>query len=181
MPDETDLLERQQNMVALTEDEEALEKRFSKIIDRDFIERFPVNWVDEDALYQFDAKVRIHERRYTFDEIATDPKFIRRTGCKASFGAYDLGGHARTNKEGRYEWRLSNFVCLGNNYADFSTPLSLVTTASGRRPAIMTVLLRDTGRDVVFDVLSLALNGDPLPGVKFYWRCWAEGGSYVEP
>lgn len=128
-------------------------------------------FIHRDSLFR-DHSVQIHEVDHTpkiFDPDIGSGKGVP-ARCFSSHGL-DIGGKATTNDAGKLTWKLSNFYC---GQFEVSEPVSFVATARSNSPVFLTSRTISTGDDLVIDVFSWDISGNPAPTVAFAWRCWTD-------
>lgn len=96
----------------------------------------------------------------------------------------DVSGTSRTNSAGTATFRLNEFLCLrpGTARRLFEAPINIVVTPRSEAPAILTAKteIASNTADVTITVWSWKLvDGSPLPGISFYWRCLAPFTSEI--
>lgn len=137
-----------------------------------------LTFVQRDSLYVVDQSVRIHEVDRT--PVFLDPDLGPGDGVKAQCfvrRGLDVGGRARTGDVGRLTWKLSDFVCDGQSVAE---PASFVATAQSDSAVVLTTKTVSTGDDLVIEVFSWDINGNPAPNVRFAWRCWTQTPPIID-
>jgi len=82
----------------------------------------------------------------------------------------DIAGASTTNNDGKFTWRLNNFVCWEDEYG---VPISFVATPHSQSPICLTIDIDylSLPGDVVVKVFTWDLNGRPAPKIRFSWRC----------
>jgi hypothetical protein len=90
--------------------------------------------------------------------------------CFPSVNGFDIGGKATTNDAGRLTWKLSDFTC--DISSAIEEPASFVATAQSDSPVILTTKTVFAGNNLVIEVFSWNVDGNPAPNVRFAWRCW---------
>ena len=138
-----------------------------------------INFVVRDALSNT-TRIQIHETDRT--PVVFDPDIGGGDGireiCSFSNGI-DTGGKSVTGSDGKTRWRLSHFICE-SGAIKVEEPVAFVATARADRPVIMTSETVSVGNDLEIDIYSWDINGNPAPGTRFSWRCWAHSPAVVE-
>ncbi len=138
-----------------------------------------LSFVQRDSL-SLGQSVRVHEVDRT--PVVVDPDIGASDGireqCFVSHGL-DVGGKASTGDAGQLTWKLSKFICE-TSPPNISELASFVATAQSDSPIVLTTRTVSTGNDLVIEVFSWDMNGNPAPNVQFAWRCWAEDRFIVE-
>lgn len=88
----------------------------------------------------------------------------------------DVSGGSRTGRNGRKTWRLSDVVCLPiseSKRVGIAGPISFVATPVGDKPILLTtkVTIQTSPQDLIVEVYTWDLRGNPAPCVPFGWRC----------
>jgi hypothetical protein len=138
-----------------------------------------LNFVVRDALSNT-TRTQIHITDRT--PVILDPDIgggdSNREFCNVGDGI-DIGGKSSTGNDGKTHWKLSNFICESSAIT-VDEPVAFVATARADRPIVMTSETVAVGNDLEIDVYSWDINGNPAPGTRFSWRCWAHNPIVVE-
>ncbi len=142
---------------------------------------FPeLNFIQRNSLYSR-GEVSIHE-------VDTTPKLANpdipdggrlNERCYDHQHGIDVGGKAATSSEGKFTWKLSNFICE-NGRLFVSEPASFVATARSKTPVFLTSNTISAGNDLIIDVFSWDSSGKPSPNAHFSWRCWVDTPIVVD-
>ena len=131
-----------------------------------------LNFVVRDALSNT-TRTQIHITDRT--PVVFDPDISGGDGirefCNVGDGI-DIGGKSATGSDGKTRWRLSNFICE-SAAINVDEPVAFVATARADRPVVMTSETVSVGNNLEIDIYSWDINGNPAPGTRFSWRCWA--------
>jgi hypothetical protein len=146
------------------------------------IEADRIHLIERNALSTSHQNVIIHETDRT--PVIFDPDLGGDAGprerCETRPYSMDIGGVASTDRDGRFRWKLSDFICNDpDTSGHYSEPISFVATAMRSTPITMTTRVRNVGDDVEIDVFSWDATGDPAPSVRFGWRLWIVGGGPI--
>ena len=141
---------------------------------------FPgLSFVERDSLSTSES-VSIHEVDRT--PVFVDPELGAGDGIREkcfNSNGLDVGGKSVTSDEGKFTWKLSNFICEVGRL-NVSEPACFVATARSNSPVFLTSSTVSVGDDLVIDVFSWDTSGNAAPNVRFSWRCWTDTPFIIE-
>lgn len=93
----------------------------------------------------------------------------------------DVSGNSTTDAHGQYSWRLSKFASppLDLSTWKLKDPMSFVATPVTDKPTFLTITLKKDSTihlnmpmdDLVSQIFSWDIQGNPAPNTRFCWRC----------
>jgi hypothetical protein len=102
---------------------------------------------------------------------------------QSGFGEVDISGTAQTGANGRFEWKLSDFLCESqlidaagrtlviDDVNFLATPISTTVSPTARLLTTTRGLISNNGRQVTVTVFTWQPGGQAAGSVSFAWRC----------